>query len=111
MIAIDGLVTAISTLQRGDLEAWIREELVTPQPDAGTLVFSDMEFARVRLLCTLTYELEIDTEMLPLVLSLLDQLYDTRQRLMSLSRAVAAQDKTIQAAIIAAMSPDAGAGP
>lgn len=110
MIAIDDLVTTISTLQRSDLEAWIREELVAPQPDAGTLVFSDMEFARVRLLCTLTYELEIDTGTLPLVLSLLDQLYDTRQRLMSLSRAVAAQDETIQAVIIAAMSPGGSAG-
>jgi chaperone modulatory protein CbpM len=39
------------------------------------------------------------------VLSLLDQLYDTRHRLMSLTAAVTAQDKTIQAAIIAAMSP------
>jgi chaperone modulatory protein CbpM len=110
MIAIDDLVTTISTLQRSDLEAWIREELVAPQPEADRLVFSDMEFARVRLLCTLTYELEIDADMLPLVLSLLDQLYDTRQRLMSLSRAVAAQDESVQAAIIAAMSPRGSAG-
>ena len=58
-----------------------------------------MECARVRLICTLTYELEIDSGALPVVLSLLDQLYDTRQRLLSLSRAVAVQDKTIQAAI------------
>ena len=67
--------------------------------------FSDSECARVRLICTLTYELEIDSGALPVVLSLLDQLYDTRQRLLSLSRAVTLQDKTIQAAIIAAMSP------
>ena len=51
------------------------------------------------------YELEIDSGALPVVLSLLDQLYDTRQRLLSLTRAVTSQDKTIQAAIVAAMSP------
>ena len=67
--------------------------------------FSDMECARIRLICTLTYELEIDSGALPVVLSLLDQLYDTRRRLMSLTRAVTLQDKTIQAAIVAAMSP------
>jgi chaperone modulatory protein CbpM len=105
MMAIDDLLTAISTLQRNDLERWISEELVAPQRDAGTLLFSDMECARVRLICTLTYELDIDSGTLPVVLSLLDQLYDTRQRLLSLTRAVAVQDKTIQAAIIAAMSP------
>ena len=104
MMAIDDLLATISTLQRSDLERWISEELVAPQQDAGSLLFSDMECARVRLICTLTYELDIDSGTLPVVLSLLDQLYDTRQRLLSLTRAVAAQDKTIQAAIIAAMS-------
>jgi chaperone modulatory protein CbpM len=41
------------------------------------------------------------------VLSLVDQLYDTRQRLWSLTAAVAAQDHVVQAAIIAAMEPTA----
>jgi chaperone modulatory protein CbpM len=104
MMAIDDLLATISTLQRRDLERWISEELVAPQQDAGSLLFSDRECARVRLICTLTYELDIDSGTLPVVLSLLDQLYDTRQRLLSLTRAVAAQDKTIQAVIIAAMS-------
>jgi chaperone modulatory protein CbpM len=108
MMAIDDLVATISTLQRSDLEGWIREELVAPRQDAGMLVFSEMECARVRLICTLTYELEIDADTLPVVLSLVDQLYDTRQRLLSLTRAVAAQETTIQAAIIAAMSPSGG---
>jgi chaperone modulatory protein CbpM len=107
-MAVDDLLAAISALQRSDLETWIRDELVAPRQDAGTLLFSDMECARVRLICTLTYELEIDAATLPVVLSLLDQLYDTRQRLMSLTAAVAAQDSAVRAAIIAAMSPGGG---
>ena len=106
MTGIDDLLATISTLQRSDLERWISEELVAPQQDAGSLSFSEMECARVRLICTLTYELDIDGDTLPVVMSLLDQLYDTRQRLLSLTRAVAGQDKTIQAAIISAMSSD-----
>jgi chaperone modulatory protein CbpM len=108
MISLDDLVVAISALQRRDLEAWIREELVAPLQEAGTLLFTDMECARVRLICTLHYELEVDKETLPVVLSLVDQLYDTRRRLLSLTAAVAAQDKNIQAAIIAAMEPKDG---
>jgi len=104
MMAIDDLLATIPSLQRGDLEGWIRDELVVPEQDAG-LSFSDMECARVRLICTLTYELEIDSSALPVVLSLLDQLYDTRQRLLSLTHAITSQDKAIQAAIIAAMTP------
>jgi chaperone modulatory protein CbpM len=108
MMRVDNLVEAISALQRSDLEAWIREELVTPRQEAGTLHFTDMECARVRLICTLHYELEIDVDTLPVVLSLVDQLYDTRQRLLSLTAAVAAQDQAVQAAIITAMEPNGG---
>jgi chaperone modulatory protein CbpM len=107
MINIDDLVAAISALRRNDLESWIREELVTPQQDAETLRFTEMECARVRLICTLHYDLEIDADTLPVVLSLIDQLYDTRQRLLSLSAAIAAQGESIQAAILAAMKRDA----
>ena len=108
MISFDDLVAAMPALQPGDLEAWIREELVVPRQEAGTLLFTDMECARVRLICTLHYELEIDAGALPVVLSLVDQLYDTRQRLLSLTAAVTAQDKNVQAAIITAMEPNGG---
>ena len=108
MMLVDDLVATISALQRSDLEAWIREELVVPRQEVGTLFFTDMECARVRLLCALHYELEIDADTLPVVLSLVDQLYDTRQRLLSLTAAVTAQDKNVQAAIIAAIEPNGG---
>ena len=101
MMRVDELVATIPSLQRSDLEAWIRDALVAPE--AETLLFGEMECARVRLICTLHYELEIGADTLPVVLSLVDQLYDTRQRLLSLTAAVAAQDKEVQAAIIAAM--------
>lgn len=108
MTRVDDLVERIAALQRSDLETWIRDELVVPLQDAETLLFTDMEFARVRLICTLRYELEIDADTLPVVLSLIDQLYETRQRLRSLTAAVTAQDKSVQAAIIVAMERDSG---
>jgi chaperone modulatory protein CbpM len=108
MMRIDELLEAISALQRSDLEAWIRDDLVIPRKEAGTLLFTEMECARVRLICTLHYDLEIDAGTLPTVLSLVDQLYDTRQRLLSLTAAVTKQDKDVQAAIVAAMNPNDG---
>ena len=47
MMRIDDLVERIAALQRSDLEAWIGEGLVSPQEEAGTLLFSDMECARI----------------------------------------------------------------
>jgi chaperone modulatory protein CbpM len=103
MMSLDDLVAAIPVLRHSDLEIWIREELVVPRQEAETLFFGDMECARVRLICMLHYELEIDMDALPVVLSLVDQLYDTRQRLLSLTAAVAAQDKDVQTAIVSAL--------
>ena len=108
MIDVDALVAAISALQREDLDAWIRDELVAPQKRDGTPQFSEMECARVRLICTLSYDLEVDAEALPVVMSLVDQLYDTRRQLLSLAAAVSAQDRDVQAAIMASLTrPDA----
>lgn len=108
MIRVDEIVEQIDALQRSDLDAWIRDALISPQDEDGTPVFSEMECARIRLICTLHYELEIGAEALPVLLSLVDQLYQTRRRLLKLTAAVAAQDKAVQTAILAAI--DAGSG-
>jgi chaperone modulatory protein CbpM len=44
----------------------------------------------------------VDGSALPVVLSLLDQLSDTRQRLLSLTRAIKTQDDPVRLAIAAA---------
>lgn len=107
MTGAEELIAMIEALERRDLDAWIEQELVAPaREEAGTLVFSETECARVRLICTLHYELEIEAAALPVVMSLVDQLYDTRQKLLSLTAAVRAQDETVQAAILAAMRQD-----
>jgi chaperone modulatory protein CbpM len=46
MISLDDLVAAISALQRGDLEAWIREELVAPRQEAGRAKRANANTAR-----------------------------------------------------------------
>lgn len=103
MKRVKDLLEQITALQRSDLEAWIREEMITPQDENGTVLFSESECARIRLVCTLHYDLEIDLEALPTVLSLVDELYETRQQLLSLTAAIAAQDKAIQSAILATL--------
>jgi chaperone modulatory protein CbpM len=106
MMAVDDLLATIPSLQPSDLERWISEELVAPERNRGAPMLSDMECARIRLICTLTYELDVDDNALPVVLSLLDQLYDTRQRLRSLTRAIKTQDESVQLAIAAATSSE-----
>jgi chaperone modulatory protein CbpM len=111
MMDLEGLIASITALQRADLEGWIEAELLLPHRDAATARFTDMDCARVRLICTLYYDLDIVADTLPLVLSLIDQLYDARQRFQALAAAVVQQDATVRMAILAAASgeePQAG---
>jgi len=108
MKRVEEILKQITALQQTDLATWISEELISPHEEGGALLFSDMECARIRLICTLRYELEIDADALPIILSLIDQLYDTRRRLLSLTAAVAAQDKTVKSTILAAIDQNAG---
>ncbi|WP_421578313.1 hypothetical protein [Shinella sp. M31] len=103
MMRVDEIVEQIGDLQRNDLDAWIREALISPQEDGGDLVFSEMEYARIRLICTLHYDLEVNADTLPIVVSLVDQLHQARDRLLKLAAAVATQDKSVQAAILEAI--------
>jgi chaperone modulatory protein CbpM len=108
MIRASELIEAIAALRPDDLDVWVRDALVTPQEASDTLMFSDMQAARVRLICVLRYDLEIDAGALPVVLSLIDQLHEARGRLMALGAAVAAQDDAVREAIIEAISARGG---
>lgn len=101
MMRLEEIIEQMESLQRSDLEVWINEELVAPQENSEGIVFSEMECARIRLICSLRYELEVEADTLPVIMSLIDQLYETRQHLLKLTAAVAAQDKPIRTAILA----------
>ena len=94
------LVEAIDTLRREDLEAWMRASLVhaTGRPDAPE--FSEAECARVRMICSLHYDMEIDTDALPVVVELVDQLHETRRQLHALSAALLDQDEDIRSLVL-----------
>lgn len=94
------LIEEIAPLQQEDLEIWVRESLVISETEGGKVRFSEIECARVRLLCTLRYDLEISNETLPLILSLLDQLYEARGKLHALTSAVVAQPPEVRDAVM-----------
>ena len=87
---IDVLITQVSGLQREDLEHWIANQWVRPEDaeNRGDYVFHPIDVARVRLIQELHHDLQINEEALPVVLSLLDQLYDQRRRLRALTDAI-----------------------
>ena len=88
MISIDVLIAQVSGLQRQDLERWIDNAWVRPDVLAGDYAFREIDVARVRLIQELRDEMEVNEGALPVVLSLLDQLYDLRRRMRELGDAL-----------------------
>jgi chaperone modulatory protein CbpM len=88
MITTERLFIEIENLAPEDLNRWIAELLLRPQTVNGTLVFQDIDVARLRLILLLRDEFEITEPALPTILSLLDQLYDLRRQLRRLNTAV-----------------------
>lgn len=77
MITRDELVR-LSGCSHDELSRFLEEGWIAP--DAGD-AFAEADLARVRLILELRHELAIDDEAMPLVLSLLDQVYALRRQL------------------------------
>ena len=80
MITLEVLITEVSGLRRQDLENWISYQWVRPDQQEGHYLFQEIDVARVRLIRELRDEMAVNEETLPIVLSLLDQVYELRRR-------------------------------
>ena len=87
MIGIDVVIGRISGLKRQDLERWISNAWVQPDRSASGYVFREIDVARARLILEMRDEMEINEDALPVVLLLLDQLYDLRRQMRDLNDA------------------------
>lgn len=108
MIALDDLLRRVAELDRRDLVRWIENRWVLPERRGQTWIFHEVDVARVELILEIRHEFAIDEEALPLVLGLLDQVYDLRRQLRRMCDALAAQPQEVQAAVKRALPPSAG---
>jgi chaperone modulatory protein CbpM len=88
MITIDVLVAQMPGLDRHDLERWISNDWVRADPKDGTFIFAEIDVFRVKLIRELRDDMDINEAALPIVLSLLDQVYDLRRRMRELGGAI-----------------------
>ena len=84
MISQQGLLAQLPRLPLQDLERWIAFKWVRADGTLGRYVFQDIDVARVRLILELRDDLEVNEAALPVVLLLLDQLYDLRREMLRL---------------------------
>ena len=88
MMTLDAVVVVVAGLDRREVEGWIAQDLVRPAQGDGGWLFRDIDVARLHLIQELRHELRLEEDALPVVLRLMDQLYDARRRLRRLRDAV-----------------------
>ena len=109
MIGLDELTRRFAALDSVELGRWIENRWVLPDEEEGRWLFHEVDIARVELILEIRREFTVDDEAMPLVLSLLDQLYSLRRQMRRLSAALECQPPEIRDAIRQAL-PKAGDG-
>ena len=105
---VAAVAALFSDLSQVELTTWVERGWVIPDAAGASLEFHEIDVARVRLIHDLRREMDVGEDAVPLVLSLLDQVYELRSRLKSLLHAVDAQPRDVKLAILAAMPRDPG---
>ncbi len=103
MMTFEEVVEQIAPLDAAVLEHWIASGWVLPAAGARTYQFTEVDVARVRLISEMRFDLMIDEEAMPVVLTLLDQIYGLRRQLKRLDRAISAQPSGVRAAIASSL--------
>jgi chaperone modulatory protein CbpM len=90
MKSLETVTLLFADLGSGELAGWIAQRWVQPEPDArGGWSFRDIDVARTRLIYDLRRDMDTPEATMPVVLSLLDQIYELRRVVDGLGQALA----------------------
>jgi chaperone modulatory protein CbpM len=103
MMRFTAVVALFPELREAELLAWVARGWVRPEGTEPDWVFQEIDVARVRLIHDFRHTMDVGEEMIPLVLSLLDQVYALRGQMRAIARAVEGQPEAVRAAILAAI--------
>ena len=87
----EAVLALLGDLGEPELVAWVERGWVQPEAGVAGWEFLAIDLARVRLIHDLRRRLEVAEDTMPLVLSLLDQVYELRARLREALAAIEAE--------------------
>ena len=103
MMRFTAVAALFPDLPETELHAWVERGWVRPEGAEPDWVFQEIDIARVRLIHDFRHAMAVPEETVPLVLSLLDQVYTLRGQMRAVARAVQGQPEAVRAAIRAAL--------
>lgn len=103
MMRFTAVIALFPDLREAELSAWVERGWVRPEGSPPDWVFEDIDVARVRLIHDFRHAMEVSEDTIPLVLSLLDQVYTLRSQMRAVARAVGGQPEDVRASILEAL--------
>ena len=101
MRTLSEVVTLVGRVDRVELSQWVELGWVAPEgTERDEPAFSDLDVARICLIGDLRHALAVEEETIPLVLSLLDQIYTLRRQMNALTGAIRRQPDEVRDAIL-----------
>jgi len=101
MKTLSEVAILVGRVDRGELRSWVQRGWIRSRAMSATEpTFSEVDIARARLIRDLRQDLAVDEETIPLVLSLLDQIYALRRRMNALTGAIQEQPEDVRGALL-----------
>ncbi|HJS84253.1 MAG TPA: chaperone modulator CbpM [Acetobacteraceae bacterium] len=100
---IEAVVALLGGIETAELLSWVERGWVQPDAAGALWEFREIDIARARLVRDLRRDMDVSDEAMPIVLSLLDQVYDLRCALRRLTDALDRQPAALRAAVLEAM--------
>lgn len=103
MLRLTAVVAQFPDLAEVELRGWIERGWVRAEWQDPDWVLDDIDVARVRLVYDVRHMMGVTEDAIPLVLSLLDQIYGLRAQMRAVAQAVERQPASVREAILAAL--------
>ncbi len=104
MITIEALSVVFHDLDPSEIERWIAQDWLRPDGEPGHWQFSEIDVARLHLIYELRRDIGVEEGGLPVVLHLMDQLYDSRRQLRRLREALDRVPEDARRSVLGAIS-------
>lgn len=104
LLAFEQVVAEVS-IEPKRLTAWVEQRWLLPvRQDDGRILFDEADVARAQLIAELTGELGVGEEAIPVVLRLLDQVYELRRNIAEIHDALDSLPEEMRAEIRAVLA-------
>ena len=100
---LEGVLRLLPDVQEAEVLSWVERGWVRVDANGDAMSFTEIDVARVRLVHELREDLALGEDVMPVVLSLIDQINELRAALKAVRRAIEQQPESTRAPLLAAL--------